>query len=357
MITVNFLGQEITMSRYAYAYGEYLRMFDLYEKNLLQRFDVAKHNGRTAVQSALNDELNKIAHAILRNLMSESIYSVAISDILQGEAYRNYTAFFVGSNWRSEPGAYVYKKLEEILHRVIGEMRQSYLVILEENNLFNIAEIEKFSWEHSNEILSVLNVSPNKKQSLIFAFIDCPYNEGVYEAVIYYNLLDAETCLTCTNFIGIEAFENVAIRSIAAQQKENRSDAVHLLATVMGEAFAKRTNDRAYQLIQNELEAEARKRVDQEAKAREEQRAKGEREKKEAKEKMRDTILTTVFVIMGIIGLLLMLGAFGSSSEGGRRKCAWCNGTGYNGNGARNATEYVFMKTPCTKCGGDGYYD
>ena len=36
------------------------------------------------------------------------------------------------------------------------------------------------------------------------------------------------------------------------------------------------------------------------------------------------------------------------------KKCAWCNGTGYTGNGATNATEYVLMKTPCKHCNGKG---
>ena len=36
------------------------------------------------------------------------------------------------------------------------------------------------------------------------------------------------------------------------------------------------------------------------------------------------------------------------------RKCAWCNGTGYNGNGATNVQEYVFKKTPCKHCKGRG---
>ena len=358
MITVNFLGQEITMSRYAYAYGEYLRMFDLYEKNVLQRFEVAKLNGRNAIQNALNDELNKVAHSVLRSLMSEAIYSVATSDILQGEAYGEYAALFVGSNWRSEPGTHFYKRLEELLHRVIREMRQNYLAILDENNLFNVAEIEKYSWEHSNEILSVLNESPNKKQSLIFAFIDCPYNEGVYEAAIYYNLLDAETCLTCTNFIGMEAFENVAIRSIVAQQKENRRDAIVQLTTVMGKGFVQKVNKGVEQLLRHEWEEAERIRAEQERMREEKELDEKNRRREEKKEIIQNAFGKILMFISLLFILMLLLKACNSEpAYNQRRKCGWCNGTGYNGNGARNATEYVFLKTPCTECGGDGYLD
>lgn len=45
-----------------------------------------------------------------------------------------------------------------------------------------------------------------------------------------------------------------------------------------------------------------------------------------------------------------------SSDKTNTRTCAWCNGTGYNGNGAKTPEEYVFKKTPCTHCGGDGTY-
>lgn len=45
-----------------------------------------------------------------------------------------------------------------------------------------------------------------------------------------------------------------------------------------------------------------------------------------------------------------------SNYDGSNEKdvCAWCNGTGYNGNGATDATEYVLKKTPCTHCNGSG---
>lgn len=61
------------------------------------------------------------------------------------------------------------------------------------------------------------------------------------------------------------------------------------------------------------------------------------------------------FLVVILIGILSMCGTSGSDSSNDR-KCAWCNGTGYSGNGATNATEYVFKKTPCKHCGGDGRY-
>lgn len=67
----------------------------------------------------------------------------------------------------------------------------------------------------------------------------------------------------------------------------------------------------------------------------------------------------TIGIIIAVIIILLcwFIGSTGDdSNETNTRTCAWCNGTGYNGNGAQSPEEYVFKKTPCTHCGGDGKY-
>ena len=61
-----------------------------------------------------------------------------------------------------------------------------------------------------------------------------------------------------------------------------------------------------------------------------------------------------------IIAILLLsaltFGMTGCGSSSDDDTCAWCNGTGYNGNGAKNATEYVLKKTPCKHCNGTGHF-
>lgn len=63
--------------------------------------------------------------------------------------------------------------------------------------------------------------------------------------------------------------------------------------------------------------------------------------------------LPFIIIIILLFGLLSMCDG---SSSSGSRTCAWCNGTGYSGNGATNAVEYVMQKTPCKHCGGTGHY-
>ena len=62
--------------------------------------------------------------------------------------------------------------------------------------------------------------------------------------------------------------------------------------------------------------------------------------------------------IWGIIVILILFAMIGgcSNSDDGDRTCAWCGGTGYVGNGAKTAVEYVFMKTPCKHCKGTGHF-
>ena len=55
-----------------------------------------------------------------------------------------------------------------------------------------------------------------------------------------------------------------------------------------------------------------------------------------------------------VIAMLVLIGSCSGGGSSNDRTCAWCNGTGYNGNGAQTVEEYVFRKTPCKHCGGDG---
>lgn len=64
--------------------------------------------------------------------------------------------------------------------------------------------------------------------------------------------------------------------------------------------------------------------------------------------------LTYIIIVAILLAMFSMCSGEGSSSKD--RTCAWCNGTGYSGNGATNTVEYVLKKTPCKHCGGDGQY-
>ncbi len=65
-------------------------------------------------------------------------------------------------------------------------------------------------------------------------------------------------------------------------------------------------------------------------------------------------IFAAILLVIYILSCSTMLVACVDGDDD--RTCAWCNGTGYSGNGAQTAEEYVFKKTPCTHCGGDGKY-
>ena len=57
-------------------------------------------------------------------------------------------------------------------------------------------------------------------------------------------------------------------------------------------------------------------------------------------------ISISVFLVIAVFLLLNM----GPTSD----KCVWCNGVGWVGNGAKNATEFALKKTICPYCHGTG---
>ena len=62
--------------------------------------------------------------------------------------------------------------------------------------------------------------------------------------------------------------------------------------------------------------------------------------------------------LLALVMAMVMLFSFAGCGDNDdkNRTCAWCNGTGYSGNGATTVEEYVFMKTPCKHCNGKGTY-
>ena len=378
MNSLQFLGQNVTISSFLIEHGDQLKCFFGYERRLQQRFETEKQSvhrvleraskesdnmggesyirslkmvGRNQINRAIKEEIEEIAHEVVKQLMSDGVFSVTVPDILSHKSYKEYNAFLEGREWMSANYDVHYTKLKKLLFKVVAGILEEYLTILTLHDKFDSSEISQYSWEHSEQILSQLSESLDKKQSLISAFTDWPFNERIYEEAIRNNYADGDTCLTCARVIGIETFERIVIEAIATQSKESQNDVVSLCASAYGDVFANKILQSAEQMRQKIREEEERKRTEQEAKER-------EKRKQEKKEKTKETVWKTIAIAVGIIGLLVMLGTLNSSSSSNeRRKCFWCNGTGYNGNGARNATEYVFMKTPCTKCGGDGYFD
>lgn len=64
-----------------------------------------------------------------------------------------------------------------------------------------------------------------------------------------------------------------------------------------------------------------------------------------------------LLVVICAILFLLFRGIIGGGDDDrDPRTCAWCGGTGYSANGAQSVEDYVFKKTPCKHCGGDGEY-
>ncbi len=69
---------------------------------------------------------------------------------------------------------------------------------------------------------------------------------------------------------------------------------------------------------------------------------------------MNRDILKRIIALLLVLLLSTFLLSGCTSGSRGDGKCAYCGGAGYIRNGARNATEYAFMKKVCPRCGGTG---
>lgn len=244
MNSLQFLGQNVTISSFLIEHGDQLKCFFGYERRLQQRFETEKQSvhrvleraskesdnmggesyirslkmvGRNQINRAIKEEIEEIAHEVVKQLMSDGVFSVTVPDILSHKSYKEYNAFLEGREWMSANYDVHYTKLKKLLFKVVAGILEEYLTILTLHDKFDSSEISQYSWEHSEQILSQLSESLDKKQSLISAFTDWPFNERIYEEAIRNNYADGDTCLTCARVIGIETFERIVIEAIATQ--------------------------------------------------------------------------------------------------------------------------------------------
>ena len=118
---------------------------------------------------------------------------------------------------------YLYPAYGKSITMFFEGLRDSYLEILQNNDIFDYSKLKKYDVEKSMELLDNLSVVKNKKQVLTHAFINCPYNTKVFEEVINCGLMDLET-LNTAQVLGkdsevVECIENYCNEHI--EEKEN----------------------------------------------------------------------------------------------------------------------------------------
>lgn len=136
-----------------------------------------------------------------------------------------------------------YPAIAACLRAFVDELLLKFLVCLSAEDKFDYESIKHMSVDHSNELLALVDRSPNKVRTLLQAFMDCPFNPAVFVAIMQYDLIDMETCLSCAKLLGENSLFEIAC-SIAFKDAKgvNAEQLVHLYA-VMGDDFERRVKE------------------------------------------------------------------------------------------------------------------
>ncbi|MBQ8556866.1 MAG: hypothetical protein IJ438_13505 [Clostridia bacterium] len=156
-----------------------------------------------------------------------------------------------------------YPAIAACLRAFVDELLLKFLVCLAAEDKFDYESVKHMNVAHSNELLTLADRSPNKARTLLQAFMDCPFNPAVFAAIIQYDLIDMETCLSCAKLLGENAlFEMACSIAIKDVKGVNAEQLVHLYA-VMGDGFERRVKE--YVRKAREMEAKkAQRKIDAE---------------------------------------------------------------------------------------------
>ncbi|MGN9126527.1 hypothetical protein ACTM97_09000 [Oliverpabstia intestinalis] len=94
----------------------------------------------------------------------------------------------------------LYPAYLNIIGIFISEIIEKYLQILCERAVFDYSKVKEYDEQKSTELLENLDILDDKKEVLIAAFINCPYNTIIYQKVVELGLMDADTFRTMQIF-------------------------------------------------------------------------------------------------------------------------------------------------------------
>lgn len=94
----------------------------------------------------------------------------------------------------------LYPAYLNIIGVFISELIEIYLHILCEHAVFDYSKVKVYDEQKSTELLDNLDILDDKKEVLISAFINCPYNTIIYQKVVELGLMDVDTFRTMQIF-------------------------------------------------------------------------------------------------------------------------------------------------------------
>lgn len=94
-----------------------------------------------------------------------------------------------------------YPGVAEALSLFVSEMMEYYITKLEQNGAFDYFKVKSYNLQRSSDLLKNFSIVSDKSKLLKEAFICCPYNPDVYNAVIENKLTDIATFETAKYFL------------------------------------------------------------------------------------------------------------------------------------------------------------
>lgn len=93
-----------------------------------------------------------------------------------------------------------YPNIADSINLFVSELMTRYIEKLENHGLFDYSKVAKYNIKRSSELLKNASIVSDKTSLLQEAFICCPYNPDVYQAVMEYGMSDIKTFETAKYF-------------------------------------------------------------------------------------------------------------------------------------------------------------
>lgn len=94
-----------------------------------------------------------------------------------------------------------YPGAAEALGLFVSEMMECYISKLEQHDVFDYSKVKKYDLQRSSDLLKNITLISDKVGLLKEAFICCPYNPDIYNAVLENGLADVQTFETAKCFM------------------------------------------------------------------------------------------------------------------------------------------------------------
>lgn len=94
-----------------------------------------------------------------------------------------------------------YPGAAEALALFVSEMMEYYVTKLEQHGIFDYSKVKRYDLQRSSDLLKNISLVPDKAGLLKEAFLCCPYNPDIYNAVLDNGLADVPTFETAKYFM------------------------------------------------------------------------------------------------------------------------------------------------------------